>query len=362
MSLLRWIKRLLWTAILGAGMFGPILAQKRRTVSRGRWLILMYHRVAEKERDFKTLCVSPAHFDAHLRFLKAHFPVVSLDQVAEQIGAGHAPGTDSVVITFDDGYQDNRLNAFAVLKKYGLPATVFLASGHITSGRALWWDRVACLAGAGRNSGRDLRWTPELYPEDLREPVRELLGGPVTERDRRIEEVASFLKRVPEPQKNAILEDLERQCPELPDRTCPPILTWDEVREMAEGGVTFGSHTVTHAILTRVTPEQAHHEVLASKQDIEAQLDRPVRHFAYPNGMPGDHSPDLARLLKECGYQSACLAYGGCNSAGADPFALKRMYVGDLSVPELAAGLLKAFGTPDRPGNGTKARPREDAR
>lgn len=342
----RLLKRLLWTALLRTGAFGRLLARKRRSGSPGRWLVLMYHRVAEGGRDFRTLCVSPARFEAQARFLKANFPVVSLDRMLEDIGAGRGPGRDSIVITFDDGYRDNHDHAYPVLRKYGLPATVFLTTGHIGSGQVFWWDRVARLAGATRGAKRPARCDVDTYPEDLRQPLLDLLGSSAEERGRRIDRVASLLKRVREEQKNAVLEDLERQCGGGPEGTCPPSLTWDEVREMAEGGVTFGSHTVTHAILTRVTPEQARTEVLASKQAIEKRLGRPVRHFAYPNGMAEDHTPDLERLLRECGYRSACLAYGGSNGPHADPFALKRMYVGDLSVPELAAEILRAFGTP----------------
>ncbi len=308
-----------------------------------RWLILMYHRVAAVARDFSALCVPPRTFEAQIRFLKRHFAIASLDQVAERLQSGRGPETDSIVITFDDGYKDNYTFAFPILRKYGVPATVFLTTGHIGNNLVFWWDRVGRLAGLGGSAGLQVRFPGDLYSADLREAIHQLLVCSPAKRKLRLAQVTSRLKQIPDGQKKAILDDIERQLPGHLAGFYPAALSWDEVREMASGGVDFGSHTVTHPILTQVTPEQAESELSVSKREIESRLGKPVRHFAYPNGMATDHNPALENLLRKCGYHSACLAFGCINEAGDNPFVLKRKYIGNIGVPKLLFGLLRAF-------------------
>ena len=78
-------------------------------------------------------------------------------------------------------------------------------------------------------------------------------------------------------------------------------LDWDEISEMADGGVGFGSHGVNHAILT-VNADSAEVEIAASKAEIEKRLGMEVAAFSYPNG---NHSQQVVEMVKKCGYHAA---------------------------------------------------------
>ena len=102
-------------------------------------------------------------------------------------------------------------------------------------------------------------------------------------------------------------------------------LSWDECREMAANGMSFGSHTSTHIHLLSSDTETAHREMQDSKITIEQEVGA-CEHFCPPYGIPGVHydpvrDPDLAR---SCGYRSFATGVRGGNPAGADPFSLRR--------------------------------------
>ncbi|MDD5255793.1 MAG: polysaccharide deacetylase family protein [Candidatus Omnitrophica bacterium] len=89
--------------------------------------ILMYHSVSPQATKANRLSVSAESFERQMRFLKTHdYNVLPLEEVARLIAAKKKIPPRTVAITFDDGYRDNYEWAFPVLKKYGLPATIFV--------------------------------------------------------------------------------------------------------------------------------------------------------------------------------------------------------------------------------------------
>ncbi len=115
---------------------------------KGRMIILMYHRVARPLNGDAHLCVSPANFESHIRYLSKHFDFISLEELSDYIEKRAYPARDSVMLTFDDGWEDNYTNAFPVLKKYKAPALIFLASGFIGKTGMLKSNQIKEMAGS----------------------------------------------------------------------------------------------------------------------------------------------------------------------------------------------------------------------
>ncbi len=105
----------------------------------------------------------------------------------------------------------------------------------------------------------------------------------------------------------------------------PRPLTWDQVREMQRHRIGFGSHTLTHPMLTRISPAQVRHEVRESKRAIEDALGAPVPFFCYPRG---DFDEVVKDIVRDEGYLAACTTLPGLNDWKTDLFALRRTYVG----------------------------------
>jgi peptidoglycan/xylan/chitin deacetylase (PgdA/CDA1 family) len=108
---------------------------------------------------------------------------------------------------------------------------------------------------------------------------------------------------------------------DFPER---PMVTWDEVREMAGAGVEIGAHTLTHPRLTDLSAAEAAAEVAGARQLIEAKIEAPVASFAYPYGLFDD---SVAEAVAAAGYHLACTTRPGFNRPGIDPLRLRRIEV-----------------------------------
>src|SRR3989344_6199457 len=101
--------------------------------------ILFYHRIAEVSDDPHLLSVSPKRFEDQLKYLQNNFKIISLKEFAQNF-KNEKIIRNSIVITFDDGYVDNLINALPILKKLQIPATVFVTAGKINSNEPFYWD------------------------------------------------------------------------------------------------------------------------------------------------------------------------------------------------------------------------------
>jgi peptidoglycan/xylan/chitin deacetylase (PgdA/CDA1 family) len=90
----------------------------------------MYHRIGEDNND-PDITVSPKNFERQMRYLREHVEIVSLDKILEIIKHHQSLKRDMVAITFDDGYRDNYINAYPILKKYDIPSAIFITTGFI---------------------------------------------------------------------------------------------------------------------------------------------------------------------------------------------------------------------------------------
>jgi peptidoglycan/xylan/chitin deacetylase (PgdA/CDA1 family) len=240
----------------------------------------------------------------------------------------------------DDGYRDFLLYGFPVFRAFDIPCTVYLVSDFLDQKLWLWWDQ---LAFAFRHTKRDsLTFTlnhDELSFQLRDQAQREALGADIANRLTQVtnSERVRLVKLIPE-----LLEV------EIP--TTPPAefeaLKWEEVRELAKDGVAFGAHTVTHPILSRLSDSQHQRaEIEGSKRRIEQELDQPVEHFCYPNGLYDDFDEETVELVKRAGFKTATTTERGLNFRGSRPYTLLRLGT-DPELPrnyftELLAGARK---------------------
>lgn len=199
------------------------------------WLpILMYHRVVDVV-DFDDplrLCVSRSEFETHMRFVHDRgYQCITVEDVAKAMVTGDWQWKRPIVISFDDGYQDNYTIAFPILKKYGLSGTIYLVTDHI--GGTNVWD-------TSNNES-------------------------------------------------------------LPVATAP-LLNVDQIMEMKEYGISFGSHTANHKSLRLIDDEAAWNEMVDSKEMLENLLGHEVNTFCYPYGLS---NPIHTEMVRQAGYVAA---------------------------------------------------------
>ncbi|MDD4012909.1 MAG: polysaccharide deacetylase family protein [Candidatus Omnitrophica bacterium] len=135
--------------------------------------ILMYHGV--RDDGSSSLFVSPANFSRQMAFLdEKGFSVMTLEDLVKDVKSGISFRPRAVVITFDDGYEDNYINAFPVLYKRGMSATIFLPTAQISRDKGyLTWDQARVMAKGGIDFGAHTR--NHAYLPDIKDK-EELLG------------------------------------------------------------------------------------------------------------------------------------------------------------------------------------------
>ena len=311
----------------------------------------MYHRIADERFDPWNLCVTPDNFAEQLDVLQStNVRVMHLHELAASLASGKIPKR-SVVITFDDGYLDNLENARPVLDRYGIPATVFIASGFVGSEGEFWWDameRVLLMPGklpekfqveiGGERRSWDLDgdgtwteadaerhrdWKPytpaHTARQRLYQELRKVVGGSPAERTRIVAELLAWagIPSTARPQRRIMDDDGLR-------------------RLAADGLIDIGAHSITHPELANLSVAEQDHELRSSKDRLEQILGRKVAALAYPHG---SCSADTKRLAEAAGYGFACGTQRRPVQRGADRYELPRVGVRNVPGREFKAML-----------------------
>ena len=220
-----------------------------------------------------------------------------------------------LAITFDDGYQDNYHNAFPILQRYGLPATIFLTTGGMDSRQPLWFERLAYALKKSACEHIDL---------EIDIPRRFRLG---TEAERLASNggIFALLRSLTDTARGQWMDRILKQLAVArDDERHDKMLTWDQVRRMKTHGIDFGGHTVTHPFLSKMTRDKALWEVSECKRRIEEELQLPADYFAYPNGREEDFGDWNKEVLRTAGYEAAVTTLWGMNYRSTDRMELRR--------------------------------------
>ncbi len=288
----------------------PRFSLKKRTEPAAR--ILYYHRVND-DRDPFYPATPTAVFEQQMRFLAEHYKVVGLGELQDHLHSG-SPET-VLALTFDDGYEDNYLNAFPILQRYRLPATIFLTTGSIDSREPLWFEQ---LAGALKTT------TQEFIDVEIDLPRRFWLRT----RHERLQantSIFQLLRRLPDSDRRSqLFQIVENLIAEPGQDRNGRMLTWDQIRLMKANSIDFGGHTVTHPFLSKITPEQVGWEISECKRRIEEELQFSALYFAYPNGREEDFGTCNKDSLRNAGYSAALTTVWGVNYRSTDPMELRR--------------------------------------
>jgi peptidoglycan/xylan/chitin deacetylase (PgdA/CDA1 family) len=282
-------------------------------------LVLNYHRVGDKHHtpyDSGLFSCTTAAFDWQVRWLKRRFPILTLDAALEIVHGRAVPERTSILLTFDDGYRDNFVEAFPVLARHNASATFFLPTAFVGTGRLPWWDEAAWMIKRSTSPSIELT-----YPQ----PATFRLDVP--DRAPVIMDVLNLFKRAAVADTTRFLDELSSACasPRPGDEAERCFLDWDEARAMQRGGMYFGSHTHNHEILSRLPYQQQLAELSTSRSLLESELDREIDTLAYPHGKTHSFSPDTFQALRDTGYHTAFSFYSGINTMGRiQPFDVLR--------------------------------------
>lgn len=295
---------------------------------RGRLSILIYHRVLAAPDPFAPWGASAEVFAYQMAALHKYFKVIPLPEAIERLASSSLPAR-AACVTFDDGYRDNLTVALPILKKYAIPATVFVASSFLDGGR-MWNDTVA---EALRRAGGE-----QLDLDDLGLGCRQLGGE-----DARVQACSWLLQQIkylPHAERSVVADRIaDKVGMELPRDL---MMTGDEVLALHAAGIDIGGHTLTHPILSGLNDRAAKQEIAENKACLTDLIKAPIQVFAYPNGRPGrDYTAKHALMVKDCGYLGAVSTATGAATQISDPYQLPRFTPWDTVPSRFALRLAR---------------------
>ncbi len=314
--------------------------------SRNKSVILMYHRVSESSAGDNCtkfeVGVAKNNFEAQMKYIRKNMNPLPLSDLVGYIIAGKEIPEKTIAVTFDDGYEDNYINAYPVLKKYSIPATIFLTTDHIESSKIFWWDKVSeiikktsesfinvnefrTVSNSRFNLQDSLKlgnWTQKAYA------IGTIINLFKTFEYKKIPDAVDLLQR---------MLDIDNK-----DIENPAMVTWKQIKEMSNNGIDFGAHTATHPDLTKIDLKEAEKEILKSKETIENKTNNTASGFAYPFGLSVNLNNQIKKIARDY-FQYACTAKMGPVADCSDIYGLKRVSVPNSSVSLVLDKITKAL-------------------
>ena len=312
--------------------------------------ILAYHRVLTIDSgrafdfDIDLVSASEQQFRAQMQLLASRFNPIRFSDLIDAAAGGKPLPPRPVIVTFDDGYDDNYRCAFPILRELGVPAMFFVSTGHVDSGRPYAYDWLVHMIC--RTSADHLR----IAELDLDMPLH---GGHA----RRREIAAGLLDRLKTrtaAAQAAIIERLERewQMPRSQGHAdCRP-MSWEQLREMCAAGMEVGSHGVWHHMLAKLPAAEMREEISASKAAIDRHLGVSSEVLSYPVGGFDAYNDEVIDVARAAGFRLGCTYTAGTDRLPVRaPFELRRLPVErymDLAWFSALVGLPEMFSYPSR--------------
>ena len=294
----------------------------------GRLSTFIFHRVLAEPDPLLAEEPDARRFDELLRWIGGQFRVLPPLEACERLRSGSLPPR-AAAITFDDGYRDNHDVALPLLRRHGMQAAFFVATGFLNGG-AMFNDRVIeAVRGAGEHVA-DLGWLG----------LGELRLGSVENARAAIARLLPAVKRLPLAERDRAVARLEEQ---LGASGSTDLMMSDaQVKALHAAGMAIGGHTRTHPILKVLDDRAAREEIVGGAEDLRAITGEAPALFAYPNGRPGeDFDERHAPMVKEAGFRFAFTTRPGVAVPDTDPYQLPRFTPWDRSAMRFQARMLR---------------------
>jgi peptidoglycan/xylan/chitin deacetylase (PgdA/CDA1 family) len=291
-------------------------------------VILMYHRVADILIDPWGLAVHPERFEEQIDVLTRARRVVHLHNLFEAEQSRSSTDKPLAAVTFDDGYHDVYSNARQILRRYDCPMTLFVTTGAIGTAQEFWWDTICRIF-------LEIEFLPSNLSFEAGGEIRHWSVPAFDQKSGREEifyEIWAEVRQRPYDAQMRCVDELGQWAGcSLVARDSHRAMTKEEVRDISDGLVVIGAHTITHPTLPAHRYEDQYREIAESRRVCEELIDGPVNAFAYPFG---DHDDATVSAVREAGFSWACTVNPGIVRPGADPIRLPRLFIGDWDGDE----------------------------
>ncbi len=280
-------------------------------------IVLGYHRVTTLATDPQQLAVTPTHFREQLQVIR-NYPVLRFD---DDWSIAREP---SLVITFDDGYADNFLEALPILEEYGLPATFFVTAGIVGLREEFWWDELERLI-----------LVPPLLPEvcTIKLYKHQPFSWPshtLAQRKQLYLDIHRLIHQLRSPLEcQEIIDQLRIWAGVMKD--CRPshrVLSHTELKSLSSHPlVSIGAHGMSHLPFSRLAPDEQEMELTFCRSLLQQYTGQQITSFSYPFGSKNDFLPETITFVKAAGFSKAAANFPGAWHQRTDSFRIPRHLV-----------------------------------
>lgn len=259
--------------------------------------VLVYHRVdwqnSQPRLDPQNLSATPEQFEQQMRLISNEYHPVSAETILEALLYNKKLPPRSVLITVDDGYRDFKNYIWPIAHRYGIRPVLFVPTAYVGGG-VFWWDQLY-----------DALQRTVLSQVDT--PIGMLSLNNLSDRRYAFAQIAQYMKKSPFNQAFTMLSDLCQELVSEPFSDGRVTLDWDDLRELANAGVTVAPHTHNHPALGNIDLEQVRFEISESQRLIMREIGSGSHNylFAYPYGSRSSVGTIAGEILRNSGFQLA---------------------------------------------------------
>lgn len=260
-------------------------------------------------------------FKTHLDYFQKNFHMISLREAVALLASGEPISERYGVITFDDAYRNMIENAVPLLNQKDIPATIFVCHNPAVGEKGIWRQRLALLLDTKRKETLD-SFNKKLKLSHV--SVDDLFGWCKENYSRKIEQLI-----------DGIWEDLNMNREDL-----RLYATYEELRSLEHTRYEFGSHTISHPVLSRISLSEAREEIVTGHHLVEEVLRKKVSFFAYPFGCPHHWNSECEGYIRELSDVYAVGASGGVNRRFS-PLHIRRIGFTNHSINDVLKVLIE---------------------
>tara|TARA_B100000575_G_C23123300_1_gene650373 strand:+ start:1047 stop:1973 length:927 start_codon:yes stop_codon:yes gene_type:complete len=303
--------------------------------TKEKLVILLYHGVSEYEN--RGICnlqgkhISYELFSSQMKFIKKNCNPVSINDWIEIKNDHSSIPPNPVIISFDDGFENNYTTACPILDKFNIPAVFYISSGMIGTNKMFWVDVLENLIEECKK--------PSIVVK-LDKPKKFYLNNNLL-KFQALKEIKSWCKLAKNDEKERLINELRSVTNVNPNQDSNPnysLLNWKQVSAINDNSLfTIGGHSLNHNILSSLDEEDMKFEIEESLRLIYKNLGKKTIHYSYPEGQQAHFNNEVISLLKENGIVCCPTAIEGYNTYDEDLFNLRRVMVGfeKISFPYL---------------------------
>jgi len=301
-------------------------------------VVLLYHRVTSLERDPQLLAVQPDNFYRQIEYLRKNYNILSIEEFTYLKKGNRGFTKNSLILTFDDGYADNYLEALPVLEYFNCQAIFFITTSNTNTKKELWWDELerVFLTEIELPKNLKIRLNSKNYIFDTsnEKSIRETYNvlhplikySKTNTRDRVIDGILYWANL---PKKG---------------RNTHRVMTDKEIKLISKSNsAIIGTHTHTHSLLCLYYHEGQYSDVKKSKDLLENWTGEKIRYFSYPFGGKRDYNKETLRVCDELGFDIAFANYYGQVHKWTHKYQIPRYLVRNWNFEFFKSQISKVF-------------------